>query len=180
MKKLIVLIAALLAAMFVVGCATKGPTGPTAADMIADAKSGAPMGSLIGTATSQGTKDASARSKAEQNAVNKIKMALSYIVSELVDAQVTSGRVSSSDASGIKQTVATVIDRTAVTGVKKVDSGADASFRAWAVYSLDKASALQSITSAVTTAKDAVSVGNFNPNNGFDDVFAKAAAREWK
>jgi len=177
MKKLIVLIAALLAALFVAGCASKpaAPTGPSAADLMADTRSGAPSGVVVGQATG------ASQSAAETNAINQLRRGLKYIVGESVDAQVQSGRLTSAVSTDLKQTIGTVLDRTPLSGAVKVGSGADGSGRGYAVYSIDKASALSLINSAATTAKETVQgSGNFNPNNGFDDQFVKAAAREWK
>ena len=102
------------------------------------------------------------------------------IAGELVDGQVQSGRVATSVSGELKQTVNTALDRAGLSGVQKVNSGVDAAFRAWAVYSLNKDEALKEITTAVTAAKENIAAGNFNPSNGFDDAFAKAAAKEWK
>jgi len=174
MKKFIVLIAALLAALLIVGCASKpaAPTGPTAADLIADAKSGA--SGVVAQATG------SSQSAAEQNAVNNLKRGLKFVVGEQVDAQVKSGRLTSDLSVGIKQNMATALDRIPPSGAVKVGSGADGSGRGWAVYSIDQANALQLITSALNAIKDTVPVGNYTPSSGFDVQFTKAAAQEWK
>ena len=174
MKKLIVLIAALMAALLIAGCATKppAPTGPTAADLIADAKSGA--SGVVAHATS------SSQSAAEQNAINNLKRGLKFIVGELADAQVKSGRLTSDLAGGVKQNMATALDRIPPSGAVKVGSGVDGANRGWAVYSINQDSALQLITTAFNAIKDSVPVGNFTPSNGFADQFNKAAAQEWK
>jgi len=177
MKKVILLIAVLLAALFVVGCASKAPpapTGPSATELMASAKGGAPMGALVGQAT------ASSQRQAETNAIGQLKRAMNYIAQQLVDAQVSAGRVSSAVSADLKSNIATALDRGAVETAKRVDSGADGSGRGYAVYSLDKASALQIITGAVNAAKGVVAAGNFNPNNGYDAAFDNAAGREWK
>ena len=177
MKKVIVLIAVLLTALFAVGCASKpapAPSGPSAADLMAGAKGSAPMGALVGQAA------AGNQTTAERNAMNQLKRAMNYIAGQLVDAQVQSGRVSSAVSSDLKTNIATALDRGSLEGAQKVDSGADSTGRGWAVYSIDKANALKLITAAVNTAKDAVSAGNFNPNQGYDDAYNKAAGMEWK
>ena len=179
MKKLIVLVAVLLAALFVVGCASKpsappAPTGPSAAELLAEAKGKAPMGVLVGQATG------SSQPAAQTNAQGQLKRAMNYIAGQLVDAQVSAGRVSSAVSADLKSNIATALDRGAVENAKRVDSGADGSGRGWAVYSLDKASALQLITTAADAAKTVVAAGNFNPSQGYDDAFGRAAAMEWK
>jgi len=174
MKKLSVLLAVLLAALFVVGCASKPPAGPAAADLLAEAKVGAPSGTLVGQAT------ASSQRTAENNAAAMIKRALKYIVGELVDAQVQSGRVSTSISTQLKQTTNTALDSAGLNGIHKVDSGADTAGRGWAVYALNKDEALKEINIAVTAAKEDVAAGNFNPSEGFDAIFLKAAGMEWK
>ena len=179
MKKLFVLFAVLLAALFVVGCASKpaapaAPAGPSAAELMASAKGGAPMGVLVGQAT------ASSQTTAQNNAVIQVKRGLKAIVVELVDAQVTAGAVASSVSTQLKQAMSAAIDGTTIGGIVKVDSGADVTGRGWAIYSLTKDEALKVITSAANEAKENVAAGNFAPSSGFDNVFAKAAGMEWK
>jgi len=176
MKKVIVLIAALLAALFVVGCKTAAPAapaGPSASELMASARGGAPMGVMVG----QGT--ASSQRQAEQNAANRLKRGLGYIAEQLVDAQVQSGRLAASVSGDLKSTMNAALENVSISA-QRVDSGADSTGRGWAVYSLDKASALQAVTAAANAAKEKVAAGNFNPSNGFDDAYAKAAAMEWK
>jgi hypothetical protein len=178
MKKLIVLIAALVAALFVVGCATK-PTGPTAAELMSEAKSGAPAGTIVGQGTARGTKDNAASSQATQRSLASIKRALVYLAGEMVDAQVTAGRVSSSVSGEFKQAIGNALDKAALNGAVKVDSGADSAFVSWAIFSLSKEEALKELTTAVNSAKDVVSAGNFNFSD-FEAKYPLAASKEWK
>jgi len=176
MKKVIVLIAALLAALFVIGCASKAPpapTGPAAADLMTESRNSVSSGPLFGLATG------SSQSTATDNAIIQLKRGLKVIVGELIQAQVKSNRVPGSAANDLNQTMATVIDRTPPAGAIKVGSGADGTGRGWAVYSIDKAAALQLITSAANSAKNSVAAGNFDPSIGFDDAFANNA-KDWK
>jgi len=169
MKKFFVLIAVLLAALFVVSCASKPPAGPTAAELLASAKGNAPAGTLVGQATSRGN--------AEQGAINQLSRGLGYIAGELIDEQAASGRLSAAVASEFKQKVNLGLTRVAIDAVK-VESGAGSDMN-YAVYALDKSEALKSLTKAVNLAKEEVAAGNFNLSN-FDAKFAAAAAREWK
>jgi len=181
MKKFIVLIAALLAALFIAGCASKpaAPSGPSASDLLASAKGNAPSGVLVGQAVAkQGSKEDSIK-KAEQNAMLQILKAIQYIATEMVDEQTTSGRISAANSAEFKQTLNLAISRSSIGDAVKVESGAGAGDTGYAVYYLDKAGALKIFNVAVTAAKEAVSARNFN-NDNFDSWFAKAAAREWK
>ena len=176
MKKVIVLIAALLAVMFVVGCASKPAAGQTADGLMALAKGRAPAGTLVGQATVKGSKDSSQERRAEQTAMKQFERALNYIAGQLIDDQ--SSRLS--NPSGFKQTVSTAISRASFDGALKIESGVDGAYVAWAVYSLDKDEALKEVAKAVNAAKEAVQgSANFNLA-GFDAKFAAAAAREWK
>jgi len=181
MKKFIVLVAALLAALFIVGCASKpaAPSEPSASDLLASAKGNAPSGVLVGQAIAkQGSREDSIR-RAEQNAALQIIRAIQYIAGEMIDEQVTSGRLSASVVSDFKTTINTALSRTGIDAVK-VESGAGAGDTGYAVSYLDKAGTLKVFNSAVTASKESVSgTRNFN-NDNFDAVFARAAAREWK
>jgi outer membrane murein-binding lipoprotein Lpp len=169
MKKLMVLTAALLAALFIVGCASKPPAGPTAAELLSSAKGNAPGGTLVGQATSKGN--------AEQGAINQLARGLTYIAGEMIDEQAAGGRLTAGVAAEFKQKVNLGLTRVAIDAIK-VESGAGSDGN-YAVYALDKTEALKSLTKAVNAAKEEVAAGNFNLNN-FDAAFAKAVMREWK
>jgi len=175
MKKLSVLIAILVAAMFVVGCAsTPKDTRPSASDLLAETKSSAPVGALVGQATAS-----SGQKKAEQNAMAQIIRGMMYIVGEMVDEQVTAGRLTAAVGTSFKQTVNNYLGTASLVNVTKVDSGVGNGDAGWAVYALSKDETLKEITKAVNLAKESVAAGNFNFNN-FDAKFAVAAGREWK
>jgi hypothetical protein len=179
MKNLIVLFAPLMAALLITGCASKPPAGPSANDMLADAKGKAPAGTIVGQAIVKGSKDSSAQSRAEQSALSQIKRGLTYIASEMIDEQAAAGGLTASVATELKQNVSTALSRATLENTVKVESGADGAFVAYAVYYIDKGEALKEFTKAVNAAKEVVSARNFNTNT-FDATFAKAAAREWK
>ena len=176
MKKLIVLIAALLAALLIVGCASKpaAPTGPSAAEMMSDAKNNAPSSALVGQATSKSGKD-----RAEQNALLQIVRGMTYIVGEMVDEQAAGGRLTATVAADFKVAVNSALSRANLGNAVKVDSGVSAASEGWAVFYLDKGETQKEITKAVNLAKESVAAGNFNFSN-YDAKFAVAAAREWK
>jgi curli biogenesis system outer membrane secretion channel CsgG len=176
MKKFIVLITALLAALLIAGCASKpaAPTGPSAAELMSDAKNSAPSDAIVGQATARSGKD-----RAEQNAINQIVRGLGSLVAEMVDEQSAAGRLSATVASDFKQAVVTALSKSNLGSVKKVDSGVSAAGEGWAVYALGKAETLAEVTKAVNLAKETVAAGNFNLSN-FDAKFAAAAGKEWK
>jgi hypothetical protein len=178
MKKLIVLIAALLAAMLIVGCVST-PSGPSASEMMASAKNNAPSGTLIGQAIGTAGKDRDAAiKKAEQNAVLQIVRGLQYLVGDMIDEQSASGKVSAAVAPEFKQKVNLGLTRVSLVEVVKVESGA-AGDTGYAVYSLNKTEAQKVLVKVVNAAKEEVAAGNFDFNN-YDASFNKAAAREWK
>jgi len=174
MKKFVVLIATLLAALLIVGCASKpsaAPSGPSAAELLASAKEKAPSGVLVAQATAKGS--------AEQTALRQLLRAMTFIVGEMIDEQSAAGRLSAGVASEFKANVSTLISKASLGKAVKVESGTGAGDMGYAVYYLGKAETLAEITTAVNLAKEQVSAGNFNFNN-FDVKFAAAIAREWK
>jgi PBP1b-binding outer membrane lipoprotein LpoB len=176
MKKLIVLIAVLMAALLVVGCVTKppAPSGPSAAELMAEAKNSAPSGSLVGQATSK-----SGQQRAEQNALLQIIRGMQYIAGEMIDEQSAMGRLSATTATDLKNGVNSVLSRASLANVKKVDSGVSAAGEGWAVYALDKEETQKELTKAVNLAKESISAPNFDFRN-FEAKYTAAAAREWK
>jgi len=181
MKKLSVIVAALLAALFIAGCASSAPasSGPSASDLMSSAKNNAPDGTLIGQGSAkEKDKDASEK-KAQERALFGLAKGMIYIVGELVDEQVASGRLASSVSDEFRQLVTTILSRTVIRDAVKVDSGFGSGDTAWAVYYLTKADTLKAINVAVNSAKEQVAAGNFNTSN-FDAKYAAAIAREWK
>jgi len=179
MKKLIVIVAALLAVLLIAGCAS-APSGPSASEMMSSAKGNAPDGSLIGqgTGTAGKDKDAAAK-KAQDNARFQLVRAMTFIVKDLVDDAVAQGRLTSGTGEEFRQSVNTALSRSTLPGATKVDSGFGAGDVAWCVYYIEKGDVLKIINSAVNAAKEVVSAGPFNTNN-FDAKYGPVAAREWK
>jgi len=180
MKKLIVIVAALLATLLIAGCAST-PSGPTASEMMSSAKGNAPDGSLIGQGTAPTTgkdKDA-AEKKAQDNARFQLVRAMTFIVKDLVDEAVAQGRLTSGTGEEFRQSVNTALSRSTLPGATKVDSGFGAGDVAWCVYYLDKGDVLKIINAAVNAAKEVVSAAAFNTNN-FDAKYGPVAAKEWK
>jgi PBP1b-binding outer membrane lipoprotein LpoB len=173
MKKLVVLIAVLTAALFIAGCTTPppAPSGPSAAELLASAKDKAPSGALVGQATAKGS--------AEQTAMRQILRALIYISGEMIDEQSAMGRLSATIASDLKQSVSTILSRSPLSSAVKVESGMGAGDMGYAVFSMSKADAQTELTKAVNLAKEQVSAPNFDFRN-FDAKFTAAAARDWK
>jgi hypothetical protein len=176
MKKLIVMIAALTAALFIVGCAT---SGPTAGELMSSAKNGAPDGTLVGQATAKaGSKDASLK-KSQESALFQLVKGMVAISRDLVDDSVAAGRLSSSVKDGFLQDITTALTRSALNGAVKKDQGFGAGDVAWSVYYMEKSEVLREITNAVNAAKQNHAAGNFNLD-GFDAKYSSIAAREWK
>jgi len=179
MKKLIVLIAALTAALLIAGCAST-PSGPSAAELMAAAKNNAPAGTLVAQATGTAGKDKDAATKkAEQNAVLQLTRGLIYIAGEMIDEQAKSGGIASGVAGDFKSNVNTALQRVAMTEAVKVESGVGAGDVGYAVYYLTEAEAQKILAKAVNAAKEVVAAGNFNYSN-YVAMYNKAAAREWK
>jgi len=180
MKKLIMLIAVLLAALLIIGCSSAPPAGPSASEQMASAKNNAPIGTLVGQATGTAGKDKDAAiKKAEQNAMNQLARGMVYVAGEMIDEQSASGRLSAAVAGDFKSNVNTALSRVSFAEAIKVESGIGSGDVGYAVYYLTKDEAQKILTKAVNAAKEVVAAGNFNFSN-FDAAFAKAAGREWK
>jgi len=173
MKKLMVMIAVLTAALFIAGCAT---SGPTVSDKLSEAKSNAPAGVLIGQGSAkEGSKEA-AEKKAKDRALFALVKGINFIAGDIVDDAVTAGRLTTADATELKQKVSAALTRSALNRAVKVDSGTIGKDEAWAVYYMDKADVLKEIEQAVAASNPP---RGFNTNS-FDAKYPAGAAREWK
>jgi len=170
MKKVVVIIAALCAAL-AVGCAST----PPASDMMASAKNGAPDGALVGQATG------SSEQMADADAKYQLTRAMSFIVKDMVDAAVAAGTIQSGPAETFRQGVNTALTRISLSAAVKQGSGVGSGKVYWAVYSMSKAEVIRVINQAVTASKQANSgVNAFTIDKLIDQAYATHQAREWK
>jgi len=172
MKKIVVIIAALCAALVVVGCASTPPAG----DMIASAKNGAPSDALVGQATGD------SEQKAIDNAKYQLARAMSFIVKDMVDAAVAEGVIQSAPAETFRQGVNTALGRINLSAAVKQGSGVGSGKVYWAVYSMDKPEVVKVINQAVSASKQAYpnTVNAFTVDKYIDKAYSTYQAREWK
>jgi hypothetical protein len=171
MKKVVVIIAALCAALVVVGCAST----PSASEMMSGAKNGAPMDTLVGQATGD------SEQKAADNAKYQLARAMSFIVKDMVDATVASGVIQSAPAETFRLGVNTALTRINLSGAVKQGSGVGSGKVYWAVYYMDKSEVIKVINQAVTASKQAnPGAAAFSVEKYIDQAYATHAAREWK
>jgi len=181
MRKVIVIVAVLLTAVFVAGCSSVAPAAPvpSASELLASAKASAPGDTLVGQGTAKESSKEASEKKAKDRALFAIVKAEIAIVKELIDDQVASGRLSSSVADEFRQNITTALSRSSMSSVVKQDAGFGAGDEAYAVYYLSKGDTLKEINAAVNAAKQEVAAGNFN-TSGFDAKYTAAIAKEWK
>jgi len=171
MKKVVVIIAALCAALVVVGCASTPPAG----DMMANAKNGAPADALVGQATGD------SEQRAEANAKYQLARAMSEMVKDMVNAAVAAGVLQSAPAETFRQGVNTALTRNNLTGAVKRGAGVGSGKVYWAVYSMDKAEVIRVINNAVTASKQVNTTANaFTIDKYIDNAYSTHQAREWK
>jgi len=168
MKKFVVIIAALCAAL-AVGCAST----PPASDMMASAKNGAPDGALVGQATG------SSEQMADADAKYQLTRAMSFIVKDMVDAAVAV--IDSVVADQFRQQgVNTALGKLNLSGAVKQGSGKGKDGY-WAVYSMDKSEVTRAINQAVASGKAAFpAAAPFTIEGRIDKAYAAQAAKEWK
>jgi len=173
MKKLIVTIAALTAALFIAGCAT---SGPTVSDKLSEAKSSAPAGTLIGQGSAKESSKEAAEKKAKDRAYFALVKGITFIAKDIIDDAVTAGRLATGDADALKLNVQNAIARSALNRAVKVDAGTIGKDEAWAVYYMEKADVLKEIDAAVAASN---APRGFNTNS-FEAKYPAGANREWK
>jgi len=171
MKKIAVIIAALLAALVVAGCAST----PPASDMMANAKNNAPADALVGQATGD------SEQKAEANAKYQLARAMGEMVKDMVNAAVTAGVFQSATAETFRQGVNTALIRNNLIGAVKLGAGVGSGKVYWAVYSMDKAEVIRVINNAVNASKQVNTAANaFTIDKWIDNAYKTYQAREWK
>jgi len=178
MKKFVVLIAALLAALLIAGCASA--PGPSASELAASAKGDAPAGTLIGQGTAkEGSKDASEK-KAKDRALFALAKGMNSVAEKMVDDAVKAGKVNSgTDANELKSTMLAALSKSSLGGVQKVDGGIVGKDEAWVVYTLDKGEVLKEIQKAIDAAKDAKKAPRSFDTSDFDKEYA-ATDKDWR
>jgi hypothetical protein len=174
MKKIILMIAALCAALAVVGCASS-PSSPPASEMMASARRNAPEGTVVGQATG------SDASKADSDAKYQITRAISFMVKDMVEEAVAADVVEYTPAEAFRQGVNTALTRISMSAAVRQDSGMGSGKVYWAVYYMDKSEVVKVINQAVAASKavnpDAAA---FSIEDRIDKAYSTHAAREWK
>jgi len=166
-----VIIAALCAALVVVGCAST----PPASDMMASAKKSAPSDALIGQAIGDSDQ------KAEANAKYQLARAMSEMVKDMVNSAVAAGVLQANTAETFRQGVNTALVRNNLTAAAKQGSGVGKGKVYWAVYYMGKVEVVKVINNAVTASKQVnPGAGAFTTDKWIDQAYATYSAREWK
>jgi hypothetical protein len=172
MKKVVVIIAALCAALVVVGCAS----APSASDMMSKAKNSAPSGALVGQAT--GNTD----QKADSDAKYQLVRGMSAMVKDMVDAAVADKTLQAgAPTETFRQGVVTALTRISLSSAKKLGSGQGSGKVYWAVYSMDKSDVTRVLTQAVNASKQLnASASAFTIDKYINAAYANQSGREWK
>jgi len=171
MKKIVVIVAVLCAALVVVGCASE----PPASDMMSSAKSNAPGDALVGQAT--GT-DAQ---KAEANAKYQLARAMSAMVKDMVDAAVAANVIQSAAAETFRKGVDTALVRNNLTSAVKQGAGVGKGKVYWAVYYMGKTEVIKVINNAVAASKQVnTNVSAFTIDKYIDKAYSTHQPRDWK
>jgi hypothetical protein len=178
MKKMVVMIAVLCAALFLAGCVS---SAPPASEGMASAKSSAPAGTLVGQATApKGSSKDETMKKSETSAKSQLVRAMTFIVKDMVDEAVTAGTVAAAVAEDFRLGINSNLSRSNLNGAVKAGQGEGAGGVWYTVLYMDKAEVVKEINTAVNASKQAnPAAGAFTTDN-IDKAFSTYADREWK
>lgn len=170
MKKAVLIIAALCAALLVAGCASAPPAG----DSMADARRSAPDNTLVGQATGSDAKGA------EDDAKYQLVRGMAAMVKDMVDDAVAAKALDSGISEQFRQAVNTALTKINVGAVKQ-GSGEGKGKVFWAVYYMEKGEVIKAINQAVAAGKSAFpAAATFAIEGRIDKAFAAQASKEWK
>jgi outer membrane murein-binding lipoprotein Lpp len=177
MKKMVVIVAALCAVLFLAGCVS----APPASEGMANAKSSAPAGTLVGQATApKGASKDETMKKSESNAKYQLVRGMSAMVKSMLDEAVAEGRVPSGEADEFFRGVETSLSRAALSSAVKAGQGEGAGGAWFTVLYMDKAEVVKQINTSVNASKQANPGAAAFTTDNIDNAYNTYAAREWK
>ena len=168
MKKIIAVIAALSLALFVVGCASTGPSpGMTE---VQNARSNKPSDTLVGVSSNAD------KAKSENSARSQLIRALSSIAKNIATDYKAAG---GAGGDALEPEFIQAVARVQLSGIETAKQHQEKK-EWWTVYYLDKVSAQKAIKQAEASAKEKVPAASaFNSDAYFEKAFKDAANREW-
>jgi hypothetical protein len=176
MKKIAWVIAALCAALVVVGCAST----PTASEAMEDARRSAPSGALVGMASAKEKNKDESLKKSDTLAKAQLVRAMSFIAKDMVDEAVADGIIDSGIASEFRKGIDAALGRISYPA-SRLGQGTAKGNEAWTVWSMDKAGVTEAITEASNVSKNSnPGAAGFNPKSGIDKAYNTHAGKEWK
>jgi hypothetical protein len=171
MKRIIGVFAVIcLTAALVVSCAS----APSASDGIQKARSSAPSGALVVSATGS---DAAA---AEKAAKEQLSRALIAITNSIIQEAATANEITSAASGELIQRTSNALTRSSFNTAIKQGSGEGKGKQFWAVFYMEKTDVVAEINRVATGAKSGVAgADNFSINSRIDAKYQSALTRTW-
>jgi hypothetical protein len=171
MKRTIGVIAVIcLTAAFVVSCAS----APSASDGIQRARSGAPSGALVASATGS---DAAA---AEKAAKEQLARALVAISTSIIQDANRAGEINNDVSGELTQRMTNALTRSSLNSAIKQGQGTGKGNVSWAVFYMEKTDVVAEINRSLTAVKTAVpAAASFSINSRVDEKYQAAIGRTW-
>jgi hypothetical protein len=158
-------------AAFVAGCAT----APAASEGIQKARSGAPSGSLVASATG----DSAANSERATKEV--LARALTTITTSIIRDAATANEINNDVAGELVTRTTNAISRSQFSSAIKQGNGEGKGKQFWTVFYMEKADVVAEINRAVTAAKNDIgaSAASFSITSRIDEKYQAAIGRTW-
>jgi len=176
MKRMIKVIAAVCAALFVAGCATV----PNASDSLGDARRNAPNNSLVGLAAVKANKNTGPK-LAETQAKYQLARAMTFMLKDMVDDAVAKGQVQSGPAEEFRAAINDALSKNSLPSAVKLGDGPAKSGMYWAAYCMSKEDVVKLLGDAVNGAKARFpAMGAFTIDGRIDAAYATQSSKKWE
>jgi predicted small secreted protein len=171
MKKTIGVIAVIcLTAALVAGCVSV----PPASEGIQKARSGAPSGSLVASATG------SSASASETAAKEQLAKALVAIATSIIQDSNRAGEINNDVSSELTQRMTNALTRSTLNSAIKQGQGTGKGNVSWTVYYMEKMDVVAEINRSLTAVKAAVpGSDSFSITSRIDEKYQAAIGRTW-
>jgi len=181
MRKILIAILPLFAALVILSCAsTKPPVSKGMPHNIANARRNAPEDVIVGIGNAKSATVAQSRNIAAARARAEISNTMDSMVKNMVRDYTASSEVDPQAALAFQENITVTLSKSNLSGAVIINEEPDNDGQWWCVVHLSKANVAKEITQAQAAAKLAVpAMSSFDAEKRMNDAFEQARKEDW-
>jgi len=180
MKKILVMILSLCAALAFLACASKPPASSGMPPNIANARRDAPEDVLVGIGNAKMGTVAQSRNIAATRARAEISNTLDSMVKNMVRDYTASSEVDPQAALAFQENITVTLSKSNLSGAVIINEEPDSDGQWWCVMHLSKANVAKEISQAQAAARLAVpALASFDAEKRMNEAFEQARSEGW-